>query len=229
MNSVRNRAEWRVPRTGAVQLSGWNSAATLALCLPPPRPQMRRRRNTDLRSCRGGSTREAMKRIAQLARDTRQQDKQKITDAPSSRERASALPNARRLFGLAPSRWAAHWLPLIAGLCLAAVAAATIGLGLQYRSQLDWVRHTEEVKGNLTEAFSLVQDAELGKRGYLLTGDEAYARRIDDARIAFDHYVTGLEALMADNAEQQAALVKFRDLGHSTFRNQQHRRHDPSP
>ena len=158
-----------------------------------------------------------MKRIAHLARDTRQQDKQKITDAPSSRERASALPNARRLVRLTPSRWAAHWLPLIAGLCLAAVAAATIGLGLQYRSQLDWVRHTEEVKGNLTEAFSLVQDAELGKRGYLLTGDEAYARSIDAARVTFDHYVAGLEARMADNAEQQAALVKFRDVAIPRF------------
>lgn len=108
-------------------------------------------------------------------------------------------------------------MPLTAGLCLAAVAAATIGLGLHYRSQLDWVRHTEEVKSNLTEAFSLVQDAELGNRGYLLTGDEAYARRIDAARIAFDHYFMGLEALTADNAEQQAALVKLRDLAIPRF------------
>ena len=121
------------------------------------------------------------------------------------------------MFGLAPSRRSAYVLPLIAALCTTAFAAATIGLSLQYRSQLESVLHTEEVKGSLSQVFSLVQDAELGRRGYLLTGDEAYARRIDDARIPFDLKVTSLQALTADNADQQAALVELRDLAIARF------------
>ena len=121
------------------------------------------------------------------------------------------------MFGLIPSRRAADVMPLIAGMGLAAVAAATIGLGLQYRAQLDWVGHTEQVRVNLTQAFSLVQDAELGRRGYLLTGDEAYARRIDDARIPFDLKISSLQALTADNPDQRAALVELRDLAIPRF------------
>ena len=108
-------------------------------------------------------------------------------------------------------------MPLIAGMIAVAVVAATIGLGVQYRSQLDSVRHTEEVKGNLRQVFSLVQDAELGRRGYLLTGDEAYARRIDDARIPFDLGIISLQALTADNADQKAALYELRDLATPRF------------
>ena len=108
-------------------------------------------------------------------------------------------------------------MPLMAGIFVVAIAAAMIVLGLQYRSQLDLVRHTEEVKGNLRQVFSLVQDAELGRRGYLLTGDEAYARRIDDARIPFDRNITSLQALTAENADQKAALVELRDLAASRF------------
>lgn len=121
------------------------------------------------------------------------------------------------MLGLVSSHVATHSLPLIAGMCLATAAAAMAGLGLQYRGQLDWVRQTEEVKGSLMEVFSLVQDAELGRRGYLLTGDEAYARRIDDARIPFDLNVTSLQALMADIPAQQAALVELRDLAIPRF------------
>lgn len=121
------------------------------------------------------------------------------------------------MFGLLPSKRAAPVLLAIPALCLAAVAAVNIALGLQYRSQLDWVRHTEEVKGNLREVFSLVQDAELGRRGYLLTSDEAYVRRIEDARIPFDLHVAGLEAQTADNADQKAALVELRDLAIARF------------
>ncbi|MEQ1783140.1 MAG: ATP-binding protein [Hyphomonadaceae bacterium] len=157
-----------------------------------------------------------MKRIAQLARDTRQKGNHKIADEPSSREGVPAPSNSKRLFGLSSSNQALV-LPMIAATCLAGVAAAAVGLGLQYRSQLDWVRHTEEVRGNLSEAFSLVQDAELGRRGYMLTGDEAYARHTNEARIPFDNYVKGLEALVADNADQQAALFQFRDLAIARF------------
>jgi signal transduction histidine kinase/CheY-like chemotaxis protein len=112
---------------------------------------------------------------------------------------------------------APYALPLIAGMSLASAAAAVVGLGLQYRGQLDWMRHTEEVKGGMTQVFSLVQDAELGRRGYLLTGDEAYAGRIDAARVLFDLEVTSLRALMADNAEQQAAFIELRDLATPRF------------
>ena len=102
-------------------------------------------------------------------------------------------------------------------MCLATAAAAVIGLGLQYRSQLELVLRTEGAKGSLRQIFSLVQDAELGRRGYLLTGDEAYARRIDDARILFDLNFTSLQALTADNADQQTELVELRDLAIPRF------------
>ena len=150
-------------------------------------------------------------------RNARQQENQTITEDPSAQTRSPRSPESWGTIGLVLSRRAAYVLPLIAGVGLATVAAATIGLGLQYRSQLDWVHHTEQVRVSLAQAFSLVQDAELGRRDYLLTGEAAYARRIDDARISFDLKINALHELTADNPDQRAALVELRDLAIPRF------------
>lgn len=38
----------------------------------------------------------------------------------------------------------------------------------------DWVRHTEEVKGNLLNIKKILIDAETGQRGFIITKNEKY-------------------------------------------------------
>jgi len=80
-----------------------------------------------------------------------------------------------------------------------------------YRSQLDWVRHTEEVRGGLARTFSAVQDAELGHRGYLLTQDQVYLEIVASGRADIDRELASLSMLIED-VEQQASLTELRDL-----------------
>jgi hypothetical protein len=41
-----------------------------------------------------------------------------------------------------------------------------------------WVRHTLEVQKSIGRTFSLLQDAETGQRGYLLTGERVISIRL---------------------------------------------------
>lgn len=52
--------------------------------------------------------------------------------------------------------------------------------GISYRNTLNlletsrWVAHTHEVMAQLSNLLSVMQDAETGQRGYLLTGVDEY-------------------------------------------------------
>ncbi len=52
----------------------------------------------------------------------------------------------------------------------ALIVAAAFWLGARNKSDDDWVLHSLEVRAQLTRVLSLVQSAETGQRGYLLTG-----------------------------------------------------------
>lgn len=115
-------------------------------------------------------------------------------------------------FGLAPSRGLASVLPAVWSAFAIVSLAGAISLAALYRSQLDGVRHTEEVRGGLARTFSAVQDAELGYRGYLLTQDQIYIERAADRLADIDRELASLSALIEDNVEHQTSLTELRGL-----------------
>jgi signal transduction histidine kinase len=69
-----------------------------------------------------------------------------------------------------------------------------------------WVRHSEAVLANTSSAFSRLQDAETGQRGYLITGDEAYLEPYRNSRDSVALELSRLRTLTSDNERQQAVL-----------------------
>ena len=57
--------------------------------------------------------------------------------------------------------------------------------------------------------FSLVQDAETGQRGYIITGDRTFLEPYEAARRRLGDHVTALEALYRDDGEQAARLDRL--------------------
>lgn len=115
------------------------------------------------------------------------------------------------------SQWSARFagwvgLPLIAGLLSLAALTALIGFTVAYRSQAGWVAHTVEVERELARVLAIVQDAELGQRGYLLTEDEAFLVQFERARANLPNEIDRLATLTADNTQQQDAVASLREL-----------------
>ena len=94
-------------------------------------------------------------------------------------------------------------------LLVAAMAASAILFDRQTRDATA-VQHTLQVQGHLTRVLSLLQDAETGQRGYLLTGNPAYLEPFTSATSDLDKTIEGLGLEVADNATQVQALGTLR-------------------
>ncbi|WP_291174526.1 CHASE3 domain-containing protein [Hyphomicrobium sp.] len=103
-------------------------------------------------------------------------------------------------------------VPEVAGAALLAIVAMTIWIGTRYLNQADWVRHTLEVETALSDTWSLLQDAEIGQRSFVLTGEEAYLTLYTNAREKMPVALDRLHALVADNPAQVSALEAARPL-----------------
>lgn len=109
------------------------------------------------------------------------------------------MPGARRL----TLAVAGSFLLLIVG------GIATIFLAIQAGLAERWVTHTLEVR-RLNEALLVkVQDATLGERGYLITGDRRYLRQMDSAEAETPRMIAQLRGLTQDNP---AARPRVADL-----------------
>ena len=91
------------------------------------------------------------------------------------------------------------------------VMAAVIMVQQQQRTY-GWVTHALRVENQLTVVISRLQDAESGQRGYLLTGRNDFLEPYDTAASRVEADVAALDALVADNPEQQAAARRLRTL-----------------
>ncbi|MFO1074255.1 MAG: CHASE3 domain-containing protein [Geminicoccaceae bacterium] len=114
-------------------------------------------------------------------------------------------------------RWRAT--PAAAQLAVAVLALlALLGLGAWLVRELqggdDAVRRTLAIDRQLSEAFSLLQDAETGQRGYLLTGDATYLAPYAAAVASLDARIAELRAALGENGAQAAALATFEALAH---------------
>jgi PAS domain S-box-containing protein len=74
------------------------------------------------------------------------------------------------------------------------------------------VAHTHELLGRLTEALSIVQDAETGQRGYILTGQEQSLLPYHSALLRIGDVFDELEELVEDNPRQLERLRRLRRL-----------------
>jgi len=102
------------------------------------------------------------------------------------------------------------------GLALASLLAAGI---VQYKSigsliqTDDWVAHTHAVIAELEGAYSGLQQAESGTRGYVATGLEEYVAMVGEGTARADEHLRALRALTSDNPRQQQNLDHLLQLG----------------
>src|SRR5580658_7243465 len=102
---------------------------------------------------------------------------------------------------------------LIASTLLAAlIVAAAFWLGARNKDDDQWVQHSLEVRAQLTGVLSLVQSAETGQRGYLLTGRELYLAPYQMAIEQLPSTLDRTENLVSDNPQQLQNLKPLRRL-----------------
>src|SRR5450432_1178872 len=107
-----------------------------------------------------------------------------------------------------PLYWSLGATSVIAAL----VVGATIWLSAATQSENDWVRHTLAVRNQIAQVLSLVQSAETGQRGYLLTNSQAYLIPYDRGAAAVGPAIDELGKLVIDNPQQEQSVGRLREL-----------------
>jgi signal transduction histidine kinase/ActR/RegA family two-component response regulator len=74
-----------------------------------------------------------------------------------------------------------------------------------------WIRHTLEVQKSIARTFSLLQDAETGQRGYLLTGGQDYLDPFSKADAQIEPELEKLASLVTEPAQRQN-IVALRSI-----------------
>lgn len=81
-----------------------------------------------------------------------------------------------------------------------------------------WVNHTQDVIYNLNEGSSIVTEAQTSMRGYLLTADEQFVDRFNDAERRSNEYFEKLDELTVDNPSQRKLLDELREKRSGFFK-----------
>lgn len=81
-----------------------------------------------------------------------------------------------------------------------------------------WVNHTQEVIYNLNEGSAIITEAQTSMRGYLITGDEQFVGRYNDAEIRSNAYFEKVTELTIDNPSQQAQLKELKTQRSNFFK-----------
>ena len=71
---------------------------------------------------------------------------------------------------------------------------------------------TREMRSALADLFSLVQDTEIGQRGYLLTGEERYLQPYEKAVANVDDGIKRVERLLRNRPDSTDFLARVRPL-----------------
>jgi hypothetical protein len=98
------------------------------------------------------------------------------------------------------------------------VGGGRIWLSAATRSQNDWVRHTLEVRNQIAQILSLVQSAETGQHGYLLTtrllivacGDRARQGTLGEQLARFRHMSIGSANPTARTRKHEVGIMLHR-------------------
>jgi signal transduction histidine kinase/DNA-binding response OmpR family regulator/CHASE3 domain sensor protein len=110
----------------------------------------------------------------------------------------------------------------LVGLVIACVAALVIAFVSMQSSQsrvasVREITSALEKVGELQNLMSIVQGAETGQRGYLLSGDESYLEPYRSARRRWEASVQRLRTLVSDDAEQRERVQQMAQLTASKF------------
>jgi CHASE3 domain sensor protein len=119
-----------------------------------------------------------------------------VSDPPTSHKPLAAL----------------YWSLLVTTALAAAIMVATFWLSARNESDDEWVLHTLAVRSQLAEALTLVQRAESGQHGYLLTGNEAYLVSYDAAVERLPAALDQTSRLVDDDQQQQQTFEQLRQL-----------------
>jgi two-component sensor histidine kinase len=101
-------------------------------------------------------------------------------------------------------------LMALAFFMLFAAGTAALMLSARARENTDDVVNTLEIRGELREVLSLLQDAEIGQRGFLLTRDSQYLQPYNSARLQIGRRLSALESLVDPNTEQAIRVDQLR-------------------
>jgi signal transduction histidine kinase len=86
-------------------------------------------------------------------------------------------------------------------------------IGLRREHERDsWVMHTQRVQLALERTLSDVRDAEVGQRGFFITGDTTYLRPYVRGATAFQRRAEEVVALTADNPLQHQRAIELHDM-----------------
>jgi signal transduction histidine kinase/CheY-like chemotaxis protein len=94
----------------------------------------------------------------------------------------------------------------------ALIMVAAFWLGARNKSDDQWVLHSLEVRAQLTRVLSLVQSAETGQRGYLLTGRDIYLQPYQRAISELPAMLDSTQKMVRDNPQQLQNLPQLRQL-----------------
>jgi len=99
---------------------------------------------------------------------------------------------------------------LISFVLLGLVLVVLLWFWREQQSAQRWVEHTLGVKEDLSTLMSLVQDAETGQRGYLLTNESPYLEPYTLALSEYGPILDEVQREVADNKVQQDNLAELR-------------------
>jgi signal transduction histidine kinase len=105
-----------------------------------------------------------------------------------------------------------YWSLVVTTALAAALVASTFWLASRMHTENEWVRHTLAVRNHIAQMMILVQRAESGQRGYLLTGRDVYLPPYNDAMAALPPGLYEAAKLVADNPAQVQAVERLRSL-----------------
>ena len=125
----------------------------------------------------------------------------------------SPLSKSKGAGPLRPAKWAVGQAPLAGGfLLLLALAAGSIWLFVSGRHFSDTVSHTLTLRSKAYQLLSLIQDAETGQRGFLLTNDRNYLRPYVSGSAEAPKAAADLKVLAAGNPVQSASVDRVQQL-----------------
>lgn len=93
---------------------------------------------------------------------------------------------------------------------LLGAAVAALMLSERTRQNIDDVVNTLEVRAELRQVLLLLQDAEIGQRGFLLTRDSQYLEPYNASRLRVSQRLTSLERLVDPNSTQAVRVDQLR-------------------
>jgi len=114
------------------------------------------------------------------------------------------------MWELGRSRGTAVWIAAI--LALGANTAVSVYNLRELIETTNQVNRSNRVLMQLRMYISAVKDAEIGQRGYLITGGQDYLRPYEDGRNLAGEQLAGLKQLTRDDSPQQSSVLKLESL-----------------